>query len=130
MQINGGGCLAPPTPGVRSSNMLGETLNKFTGPDKRTNYEVYASQLPKSLAWRSSTGIGNVVGMGAYIDPTKMTVPENPSDMGMVMRNGKRERVNRPRNDGERLVWQTTQQRSSQAVEEAAFGKPETETIH
>jgi len=53
-QINGGGCLAPPTPGERSSNVLGLALQSYFGPDSRSNFERYKGDLPKSLAWRTS----------------------------------------------------------------------------
>ena len=116
-QINGGGCLAPPTPNIKSTNVLGDTLEAYFGKDTLTNYEKYSGQVSQSLAWRTSSSISNVVGMGAYIDPTKTTVPRNPAEMGMIMRNGRRERVNRARKMGDPLVFETTQQRSNAAIE-------------
>ena len=35
-QINGGGCLAPPTPAERPSDVMAKTLNAFFGGDKRS----------------------------------------------------------------------------------------------
>ena len=95
-----------------------------------SNFERYSSRLSQSLAWRSTTGIAEVVGMGAYIDQTKLTLPEDPSEMGMVMRNGRRERINRPRATGDALVFETTQQRASKAVETLTYGEPQVEKIH
>ena len=112
-QINGGGCLAPPTPGERSSNVLSETLNGYFGEDKRSNYEKYEKELPASLAWRTSTQQQNCSGMGAYINPKTNPIPENPRDMGMAMRNGRRELVPRERKTGESLMWETASMRMS-----------------
>ena len=116
-QISGGGCLPPPTPKVRTNNQLGETLGAFFPPDGKSDYQKYSGFLSESLAWRSTTGIGYVVGKGAYVDPTKMVVPENPSEMGMVMRNGRRERINRPRATGDQLHFSTAQQLVNNAID-------------
>ena len=128
-QINGGGCLAPPTPQQRSNNVLGDALESYFKPEKQTSFDKYSQRLPQSLAWRSTTAIAEVVGMGAYINPNNMTVPEDPNDMGMVMRNGRRERVSGPRRTGDPLVWATTQMRASDAVREHVYGPPEVEKI-
>ena len=117
LQISGGGCLPPPTPKVRTNNQLGETLGAFFPPDGKSDYQKYSGFLSESLAWRSTTGIGYVVGKGAYVDPTKMVVPENPSEMGMVMRNGRRERINRPRATGDQLHFSTAQQLVNNAID-------------
>ena len=54
-QINGGGCIAPPTPAERPADTMAKTLQAFFGGDTRTNYEKYEKELPTSLAFRTST---------------------------------------------------------------------------
>ena len=41
-QINGGGCLAPPTPAERPSDVMAKTLNAFFGGDKRSMVRPWA----------------------------------------------------------------------------------------
>jgi len=65
--------------------------------------------LPKSLAWRTSSQQMSVSGMGAYIDPKSNRVPP-VAEMGIIMRNGRRERIDRPRRDGDPLLWETSVQ--------------------
>ena len=113
---NAAGCCsaqAPPTPDIRSNNVLQETLNGYLGEDKRTNFDKFSSQLPASLAFRTSSQQQAVSGMGAYIDARKMTVPKDPADMGMIMRNGRRERIDRDRRLGDPLMWETSSMRMS-----------------
>jgi len=54
----------------------------------------------------------SVSGMGAYIDPTSTRVPP-VAEMGIIMRNGRRERIDRPRSDGDPLMWETSGQMMS-----------------
>eukprot|EP00322_Chrysochromulina_rotalis_P029624 CAMPEP_0115850138 /NCGR_PEP_ID=MMETSP0287-20121206/11809_1 /TAXON_ID=412157 /ORGANISM="Chrysochromulina rotalis, Strain UIO044" /LENGTH=139 /DNA_ID=CAMNT_0003304125 /DNA_START=20 /DNA_END=439 /DNA_ORIENTATION=+ len=133
-QINGGGCLAPPTPSVGGTKVLAESLEEWDrvqGKEPQSNFDIYSKQLPPSLAWRTSSGITNVIGMGAYINPKEMTVPLDPvKDMGMIMRGGRRVFVNRLRNDGETVVWETTQERSSRPIREHVYGKPEVQSYN
>jgi hypothetical protein len=49
-QINGGGCLAPPTPAERPGDVMAKTLNAFFGGDNRT---TYVSLGPRSIEKRT-----------------------------------------------------------------------------
>ena len=112
-QINGGGCLAPPTPPVRAADLLTDTIQAFFGDDEEnTNYEKYAHELPPSLAYRASTQKDMVHGLGAFIDPKNMKAPEDPRQMGVVMRNGRIMKVDRPRRNGDAYFWQTSSERA------------------
>ena len=56
-QINGGGCLPPPTPLVRASDALTDTINAFFNDNtkgKQSAFAKYSKDLPPSLAFRSS----------------------------------------------------------------------------
>ena len=59
-QINGGGCLAPPTPQTTANQMLTSTLHSIGGlgdPElsKMRNFERYGRELPPTLAMRPTT---------------------------------------------------------------------------
>lgn len=109
-QINGGGCLAPPTPSAPASQLLSQTLASFDTGEKQTVYEKYHKELPESLAFRPSTIKGMVEGIGAFIKPER--IPENPLEMGVMMRNGKLVRVNRDRRIGG-SEWRTSAERAN-----------------
>lgn len=99
-QINGGGCLPPPTPSAKPGGMF-QSLQKHLETDgDKSNYEKYSGELPPSLAFRSSTRKAMVDGVGGFIDPNNLTVPENPADMGFIMKNGRLTRMDRPRING------------------------------
>jgi hypothetical protein len=112
-QINGGGCLAPPTPPTRPADMLQETIQAFfhDGP-KETNFEKYSKELPPSLAFRTSTRQAMVQGVDAFIDPKNMKTPEDPREMGVIMRNGRIMKLERPRRNGDPAFWETSSQRA------------------
>jgi len=115
-QINGGGCIAPPTPIAAESQLLTQILNSIGGlGDPRirglSNFDRYSKELPPSLAFRCSTRKQMVEGVGGYVNPTKLTVPEDPSKMGMVMRHGRLVRLNRPRKEGG-VEWKTSSERA------------------
>ena len=102
------GCLPPPTPSPASafaSIVFGELA------EKGTNFKKYNKELDPSLAFRCSTRKGMVEGIGAFIDPNNLTVPENPSDMGFIMKNGRLTRMERPRRNGDPAFWQTSSER-------------------
>lgn len=77
-QINGGGCLAPPTPAERPGDVMSKTLNAFFGSETRTAYEKYNKELDPSLAFRTSTLKSMVSGVGGFIDPSDMQAHERP----------------------------------------------------
>ena len=77
-QINGGGCLAPPTPAERPADVMAKTLNAFFGGDTRTNYDKYNQELEPSLAFRTSTLTSMVSGVGGFIDGKNMQAAERP----------------------------------------------------
>ena len=52
-----------------------------------------------------------VTGIGAFIDPDKLTVPEI-QDMGVMMKKGKLTKIMRPRINGEPTHWQTSSERA------------------
>ena len=111
-QINGGGCLAPPTPKERPSDVMAKTLNTFFGNDTRTSYEKFNKELDPSLAFRTSTLTSMVTGVGGFINPGDMQAHVRPRPMGVVMKNGRMMRLNRPRNMGEPAFWQTSSERA------------------
>lgn len=111
-QINGGGCLAPPTPKERPSDALAKTLDAFFGDKSgQTKFDKYKDELPPSLAYRASTRKGMVEGLGAFIDETNMSWPEDPTSMGVRMKEARVQRLDRPRRDGDPLQFQTSYQR-------------------
>ena len=105
-QLNGGGCLAPPPPNMKESEMLSETLKSIGGLgdphlSKLSNYERYSREWPTSLAWRSSAQSTMVQGVGGRVDPNNLAVPPDfMSSCGAVMRNGRRVLLDRPRETG------------------------------
>jgi len=106
-QINGGGCLAPPTPKERPADALTKTLNQFFGGDNRSVYEKYNQELPKSLAYRTTTLQGMVEGMGGIIDSKSLGPPDHHS-CGVIMKDGKVERLPRARINGNPSFFQTS----------------------
>ena len=76
--INGGGCLPPPTPSEKignslSSHMMAATKGLYI--DKQPNYR---DELPKSLAWRTTTQNMMVGGLAGEVTPEELAkVPEN-----------------------------------------------------
>jgi hypothetical protein len=129
-QINGGGCLAPPTPESSEAQMLANTLKSFGGlgdptKAKLSKYERYSSQLPAQLAWRSTSLQQSVQGMGGFINPNAMRMPTDPvKEMGVMMHNGRLVRMNRPRSAGG-TMWKTASERAN----EWRF-RPQSATIH
>lgn len=112
-QINGGGCLAPPTPRERPADALAKTLDAFFGDSTgQTQYQKYNPELQKSLQYRASTRTDMVKGRGAYIDPDNMSWPENPREMGVKLHYGRVTRLDRPRKEGDPFMWQTSSQRA------------------
>ena len=129
-QINGGGCLAPPTPETTSAQMLASTLKSFGGLGdprmaKMSKYERYSRELAPQLAWRSTTKQAYVQGMGGFINPTSLSMPADPiKDMGVMMCNGRLIRMNRPRSAGG-TVWKTSSERANDWR-----SRPQSATIH
>ena len=112
-QINGGGCLPPPTPSASAGEMWRDTLQKFgnlgdTDNAGKDNFDKYSKELPPTLAFRCSTQLQMVQGVGGYVDPKNMTTPENPREMGFIMRNGRLTRMDRPRRNGDPAFWKTS----------------------
>ena len=111
-QINGGGCLPPPTPTTTAGGMF-KTFSAILEKDgDKTAYEKYNSELDPSLAFRCTTKKSMVQGVGGFIDPKNMQAMVNPADMGKVMKNGRLERVNRARNVGDTYLWMTSSERA------------------
>ena len=50
--------------------------------------------------------------MDSGIDPRNMKAPEDPREMGVVMRNGRIMKVDRPRRNGDSYFWQTSSERA------------------
>ena len=107
-QINGGGCLPPPTPTERPGEALTQLLKHFGNSSGGSAYERYSAQLPTNLAFRTSSRQAMVAGVGGYIDPENMRMPSDPGKMGVTLRRGQIVRVDRPRREGDPLVWQTS----------------------
>ena len=110
-QINGGGCLPPPTPSANAQQEMASILH-LSG-EKLTNFERYSAELPPSLAFRCSTRKQMVEAVGGYIDPANLTVAENPADMGVIMKNGRLTRVSRARRNGDSYFWETSSERAN-----------------
>lgn len=53
-----------------------------------------------------------VQGMGGFIDVNNLTAPENPRAMGVAMRDGRSEMLQRPRRNGPAFLWQTSSERA------------------
>ena len=68
----------------------------------------YVEELPTSLAWSTSTQTMMVTGLaGEVIAAELAAVPEDLTSMGVVLRKGRRERLNTQRTWGDPLQWQT-----------------------
>ena len=115
-QINGGGCLAPPTPQTTANQMLTSTLHSIGGlgdPElsKMRNFERYGRELPPTLAMRPTTITSMVQGMGAFIDQDNLKAPKDLMQLGVVMRNGRPQRIERARTlggvEGNPQMWRT-----------------------
>ena len=121
--------LAPPTPSTTEAQMLASTLKSFGGLGdpvlaKMSPFERYSKDLPASLAFRPTTITAMVQGRGGFIDPKVLEGGLKPSEMGVMMQNGKLTRMNRPRISGG-SEWQTSAERLS-----AWRTYPNSEKIH
>lgn len=75
-------------------------------------YDRYSGELDPSLAFRTSTKTAMVQGMGGFINPAEMKAAERPREMGVIMKNGRMMRLNRPRATGEPAFWETSSERA------------------
>ena len=77
----------------------------------------YVEELPTSLAWSTSTQTMMVTGLaGEVIAAELAAVPEDLTSMGVVLRKGRRERLNTQRTWGDPLQWQTASLSASEQV--------------
>ena len=110
-QINGGGCLPPPTPSAPAGQMFKEFGKALgDGEENKTAYQRYAKTLEPSLAFRCTTKTAMVQGVGGFIDSQNLKVPE-VKEMGFIMKNGRLTRMDRPRRNGPDYFWQTASER-------------------
>ena len=118
-QINGGGCLPPPTPSAPAGQLFKSFAKHLVGPGQElTIFQKYSGELPPSLAFRASTQKAMVEGMGGFIDKDNLTVG-NPRDMGFIMKNGRLMRMDRERRDGDPSFWMTSSERAFQYHKQA-----------
>lgn len=107
-QINGGGCLPPPTPPQKEgTDMAISSVMQIMS--KRAESERAAKHEHKSLAWQTSTRNMMAAGLQRDWDPEILArIPENLGKMGKVMRDGRAEILHRPRRVGQISQWETT----------------------
>jgi hypothetical protein len=74
--------------------------------------EKFNKELDPSLAFRTSSKTAMVQGVGGFINPDAMQAAERPREMGVIMKNGRMQRLNRPRATGEPAFWETSTERA------------------
>ena len=74
--------------------------------------EKFNKELDPSLAFRTSSKTAMVQGVGGFINPDAMQAAERPREMGVIMKNGRMQRLNRPRATGEPAFWEPRTERA------------------
>ena len=118
-QINGGGCLPPPTPPIKDG--ADPTLCAMMGFKSNINEaERVKKYEDKSLAWQTSTRRMMATGLQRDWDPDVLAkIPEDLGKMGKVMVDGRVVILHRPRRVGMMSQWET----SSMAQNYSVYGE-------
>ena len=118
--INGGGCLPPPTPAEKIAETLGKHMERAVNPEP-TNYRA---ALPDSLSWRTTTQTMMVGGLAGEVTEEELAkVPLDLTSQGIILKKGRRERLNEQRRYGDLLKWETASMSANVTVfgEERAY---------
>ena len=79
---------------------------------RRASQDKFNPELEPSLAFRTSSKTSMIQGIGGFINPGEMQAAERPREMGVIMKNGRLQRLNRPRAAGEPAFWETSTERA------------------